>query len=128
MYFIKKLNKNTLNFSILFFIIFMFFIIFIYFNYNNIKEGLENINLNTNFAKSFCEKNNSSGQELKNNCEKLTQKNCLSTSCCIWTSNGKCDAGGKDGLLFNTNPNGEPIQLDYYYYKDTCYGKKCPET
>jgi hypothetical protein len=124
MYFVKKLNKNTLNFSILFLIFILF--IFIYF-YKNFKEGLQNTNLNTNFANSFCESIQSSGQELKDSCKKLTQKNCRSTSCCIWTSNNKCEAGGKDGLLFSTEPSGKPIPLDYYYYKDTCYGNKCPK-
>jgi energy-coupling factor transporter transmembrane protein EcfT len=129
MYLMKKLNKNILNFSVLLLIFILF--TFMYFYYNNIKEGLKHMeldtNLNTDFAKSFCELNQSSGQELKEKCPTLTEKNCRSTTCCIWTSNGKCDAGGKDGLLFNTEPSGKPITLDYYYYKDTCYGKKCPK-
>jgi hypothetical protein len=121
-----KKFKNTLNFSVLF-VIFMLFVV-IYFYYNNIKEGIENINLNTDFAQSFCQKIESSGKELEEKCQTLTEKNCRSTSCCIWTSNGKCDAGGEDGLLFNTDSSGKSIKLDYYYYKDTCYGKKCPKT
>jgi len=123
---LKKISKtNLLNI----FFIFMLFV-FMYFYYANIKEGLKDMyidtNLSTNFADSFCESTQLSGNESKQGCQKLTQNNCRSTSCCIWTSNEKCDAGGKDGLLFNTDTNGKVIPLDYYYYKDTCYGKKCP--
>jgi hypothetical protein len=124
MYLIKKLNKNILNFSILLLIFVLF--MYVYFYYKNIKEGL-NTDLNTDFAKSFCDLNQSSGQVLKEKCPTLTQNNCRSTSCCIWTSNQKCEAGGENGLLFNTELSGKPIHLDYYYYKDTCYGKKCPK-
>jgi hypothetical protein len=124
---LKKIKKiNLLNIYFLFFMLF----IFVYFYYVNIKEGLNNMyidnNLSTNFSDSFCESIQLSGNELKQSCQKLTQNNCRSTSCCIWKSNEKCDAGGKDGLLFNTDSNGKVIPLDYYYYKDTCYGKKCP--
>jgi hypothetical protein len=124
MYLMKKLNKNILNFYILLLIFVLF--MYVYFYYKNIKEGL-NTDLNTDFAKSFCDLNQSSGQELKEKCPTLTQNNCRSTSCCIWTSHQKCEAGGENGLLFNTEPSGKPIHLDYYYYKDTCYGKKCPK-
>ena len=122
-----KMNKNVLN-IVLFFII-LVCLYFYYFNSKELKEGLKDMyvetNLSSDFAKSFCESTNSSGADLQTKCQKLTQDNCRSTSCCIWTSNEKCDAGGKDGLLFNTDSTGKPIPLDYYYYKDTCYGKKC---
>lgn len=125
---INKMNKKNLLNIIVLFLIFMLFT-FIFFYYTKFKEGLNDMyidtNLSTNFANSFCESRQLSGDELKNSCQKLTQNNCRSTSCCIWTSNEKCDAGGKDGLLFNTDSNGKPISLDYYYYKDTCYGEKC---
>ena len=141
--FLKKMNKNILNIILLFFIIYFVFV-FMYFFYSNskkmkemkemkemkkMKEGLNNIHVDTNlssdFAKSFCESSNASGADLQTECQRLTQDNCRSTSCCIWASNQKCYAGGKDGLLFNNGPNGKPISLDYYYYKDTCYGKNC---
>jgi len=125
---LKKMNKKKFLNIVILFLCFMLFV-FIYFNYFNIKEGLKDMyienNLSSDFAKSFCESTNSSGAELQTECKKLTQDNCRSTSCCIWTSNEKCDAGGKDGLLFNTDSNGKLIPLDYYYYKDQCYGKNC---
>jgi len=68
MYLIKKLNKNILNFSILLLIFVLF--MYVYFYYKNIKEGL-NTDLNTDFAKSFCDLNQSSGQELKKNVQHL---------------------------------------------------------
>ena len=128
--FLFKTTKSTkvlLNIIFLFLILMLF--LFVYLNYVNIKEGLQDIyvetNLSSDFAKSFCESKQSSGEETQKSCSTLTQNNCRSTSCCIWTSNGKCDAGNEDGLLFNTDSNGKQISLDYYYYKDTCYGKKC---
>ena len=121
-------KKNVINKIFLF--LFFVLLLFVYFNYANIKEGLKNMSIDTNlssdFANSFCESKQSSGEELKESCKTLTQKNCRSTSCCIWTSNDKCEVGSKDGLLFSTEPNGKPIPLDYYYFKDTCYGEKCP--
>ena len=131
MFLLKMNKKNMLNIIILYFMI----IGFMYFYYanntemTNMKEGLTDIHIDTglssDFAKSFCESTNSSGAELQKECQKLTKGNCRSTSCCIWASNEKCYAGGKDGLLFNTESDGKKIELDYYYYKDTCYGKKC---
>ena len=131
---IKKINKNLLNIVILFFIFYISYIfyisfVFVYFNYINVKEGLKDMyietSLSSDFAKSFCESNQLSGEDSQKKCQTLTQNNCRSTSCCIWTSNEKCHAGGEDGLLFNTDSNGKLIDLDYYYFKDTCYGKKC---
>lgn len=134
MFLLKMNKKNMLNIIILYFII----VGFMYFYYANntemtkmtkMKEGLTDIHIDTglssDFSKSFCESTNSSGAELQKECQKLTKGNCRSTSCCIWASNEKCYAGGKDGLLFNTESDGKKIELDYYYYKDTCYGKKC---
>jgi len=119
--------KKMFNIVILFLI--FIFIYLCYTNMKQMKEGLKDMyietNLSTDFANSFCESNKPSGAELQNECQKLTQSNCRSTSCCIWTSNEKCDAGSKDGLLFNTDSSGKLIDLDYYYYKDICYGKKC---
>jgi len=74
--------------------------------------------------KAFCE--NNSGANLDESCKKLTQNNCRDTSCCIWTSKKKCVAGGENGPLFNTNSNGKTKKLGYYYFKDKCYGDKCP--
>ena len=75
---------------------------------------------------AFCEHYRGSSHILEQSCKKLTQDNCNSTSCCIWTSNNKCVAGKANGPTFNTDKNGKTNNLDYYYYQNKCYGSKCP--
>jgi hypothetical protein len=70
-----------------------------------------------NGSDSFCEANKESGGNLENSCSKLTQGNCNSTSCCVWTSNNKCRAGNAKGPTFNTDENGKTKKLDYYYFQ-----------
>ena len=60
--------------------------------------------------------------DLETQCNNITQDKCNSLDCCVWTSNSKCVAGGKDGPTFKTNSNGQNIKIDNYYYKNTCYG------
>ena len=98
------------------------------YGFGQIIEGLEDkpdTSIPLNFTSSFCKMNQKSGGgELNTACQKLTQSNCRSTSCCIWAKTGdeeKCLAGGKTGPLFSTS---EPP--DYYYVNDNCYGKNCP--
>jgi hypothetical protein len=87
-------------------------------------EGMNNpILLNSNDA--FCESHRGSSNILEKSCEKLTQHNCNSTSCCVWTSDNKCLAGSAKGPTFNTDENGKTKNLDYYYYQNKCYGTKC---
>ena len=83
-------------------------------------EGLKNS------SDAFCESHRGSSNKLNNSCGKLTKNNCVSTSCCVWTSDSKCFAGGSDGPTFNTDENGKTKNLDYYFYQDKCYGSKCP--
>jgi len=92
-------------------------------------EGLTNspdtsIIMNKNDA--FCENNRGSGGGLEQSCGKLTKNNCISTSCCVWTSDNKCVAGAADGPTFNSDSNGKTKQLDYYYFQNKCYGNGCP--
>jgi hypothetical protein len=93
-------------------------------------EGLTNANSNTsiiaNKSDSFCQYHTGSSHVLEESCGKLTQRNCNSTSCCVWTSNDKCVAGKASGPTFNTDENGKTKNLDYYYYQNKCYGTKCP--
>jgi hypothetical protein len=92
-------------------------------------EGLSNASPNTsiiaNKNDSFCEHHRGSSHVLEESCGKLTQRNCNSTSCCVWTSNDKCVAGKATGPTFNTDDNGKTKNLDYYYYQNKCYGPKC---
>jgi hypothetical protein len=93
-------------------------------------EGLTNPKPNTsiivNKSDAFCENHRGSSDILEQSCGELTQDNCNSTSCCVWTSNNKCVAGKANGPTFNTNKNGKTKNLDYYYYQNKCYGPKCP--
>jgi len=93
-------------------------------------EGLANPKPNTsiivNKSNAFCENHRGSSHILEQSCGELTQDNCNSTSCCVWTSNNKCVAGKANGPTFNTNKNGKTKNLDYYYYQNKCYGSKCP--
>jgi len=92
-------------------------------------EGLTNSELDTNIIMNkndaFCESNRGSSGTLDDSCGKLTQDNCNTTSCCVWTSNNKCMAGNETGPTFNTDSNGKTKDLDYYYFQNKCYGAKC---
>jgi hypothetical protein len=92
-------------------------------------EGLGNLSTSIPMSKSqaFCDVHKGSSGSLDESCGRLTMRNCNDTSCCVWTSNKKCAAGGLDGPTFNTNSNGGTRQLDYYYFKGKCYGKGCPK-
>ena len=91
-------------------------------------EGLTNpdnsIIMNKNDA--FCESHLGSSGALDDACGKLTQTNCNTTSCCVWTSDTKCVAGGANGPTFNSDAKGKTKPLDYYYFQNKCYGPKCP--
>jgi len=120
--------KYILNVFISFIVIFAL-IFFITTNFKNI-ENLENPDMSIimNSGDSFCETNKESGGNLEKSCNKLTQGNCNSTSCCIWTSDKKCKAGSVTGPTFHTDANGKTKNLDYYYFQGKCYGAGCPTT
>ena len=90
------------------------------------KEGMVSVSSDI-LAKedAFCEVHRGKSGILNESCGKLTQENCMSTSCCVWASPGKCMAGGIKGPTFNSDEHGKTNQLDYYYYKNKCYGAKC---
>ena len=75
-------------------------------------EGLTLIN---DKSDAFCENYRGSSGELDKSCNTLTRDNCMSTSCCVWTIENKCVAGGPDGPTFNSDEKGKTIDLDYYY-------------
>jgi hypothetical protein len=93
-------------------------------------EGLTNSDVDTNIimnkSDAFCENHLGSSGTLDESCGKLTQDNCNTTSCCVWTSTNKCMAGNETGPTFNTDSNGKTKDLDYYYFQNKCYGAKCP--
>jgi hypothetical protein len=93
-------------------------------------EGLaqksdSSIVINANDA--FCESHRGSSGSLDGSCGKLTKNNCNTTSCCVWTSDDKCVAGGAGGPTFNTGADGKTNSLDYYYFHNKCHGTKCPK-
>jgi len=80
---------------------------------------------------SFCEHNKTNGGALQKQCSALTHDNCGAVSCCIWgidSSNKKsqCMVGGKDGAMYSTDAQGNPVNIDTYYYQNKCYGDNCP--
>jgi len=94
-------------------------------------EGLQNppdTSITMNKSDAFCEKFRGSSGSLNDECAKLTDKNCGSTSCCVLVNGKKCEAGNADGPTFNTDSNGKTNNLDFYYYQSKCYGDKCPST
>ena len=74
---------------------------------------------------AFCESHRGSSGALNDACGKLSKNNCLSTSCCVWTSDQKCLAGDANGPTFNSDSNGKTKDLGYYFFQDKCYGEKC---
>ena len=77
---------------------------------------------------AFCENHRGSSGALEQSCGKLTETNCNSTSCCVWSSDNKCTAGNVNGPTFNSDENGKTQALDYYYFQNKCYGPKCSST
>lgn len=69
---------------------------------------------------SFCKCNQSDPATLNVQCKRLTEYNCKRVGCCVFTSDNKCLGGTSSG------PNFESPSIDYYYYKNKCYGTNCP--
>jgi len=91
-------------------------------------EGYTKIPVNStilNKNDAFCESHRGASQVLEKSCGKLTQNNCNSTSCCVWTSDNTCLAGNIKGPTFNSDTNGKTKKWDTYYFQNKCYGAKC---
>lgn len=87
-------------------------------------EGLD-INIPMDKNDAFCESHRGNSGTLEDSCNKLTQNNCNSTTCCVWTSDNKCKAGDINGPTFGSDSNGKTRKLDYYYFQNKCYGEEC---
>ena len=85
--------------------------------YNQLETTQEMSGLKLDPYNSFCNSNTSS-ETLNKQCNNLTEFNCNQVGCCVFTSNKKCEAGGRNGATYSPN-------LDYYYYQSKCYGNKC---
>ena len=102
--------------------IFLFLSIMSFLNiYLHLNEGFEMPFL-SDISDAFCQSN--SGAALEKACGTLTQGNCGRTSCCVWTSDGKCKAGNANGPTFSTNAVGKTAVIDYYF-QGKCYGSGC---
>jgi hypothetical protein len=86
---------------------------------NSMRDELLSL---TSPAKGFCETYRGKSDELEEECSNLAESSCNKTECCVWTSNSKCSAGGMNGATFKTDESGNMITMDYYYYKNKCYG------
>lgn len=80
---------------------------------------------------SFCEHNKTNGGAMQNQCSALTHENCSAVSCCIWgidsaEGTSQCMVGGKDGAMYSTDAQGNPVNIDTYYYQNKCFGENCP--
>jgi hypothetical protein len=83
---------------------------------------------NTASMKSgFCVHYQNDPQKLEEQCNKLDQNVCASTSCCVLLGSSKCVSGNQNGPIMKSNysdffvPNRE-----FYYYSGKCYGN-CQE-
>jgi len=130
------MNENTTKFVLKVFILLFLLFSLVFLIYKNsslgkhffFQEGLETI-LETDMIptknNAFCENHRGSSNTLDDDCRKLTQRNCNATSCCVFTSENKCVAGGQGGPTFNSDAKGKTKNLDYYYYQNKCYGPNC---
>ena len=92
------------------------------------KEGFsDDMDDILNKGDAFCENLRGSSHILEEKCGAMNNKNCNTTSCCIWTNEEKCVSGNANGATFNSDENGKTQKLDFYYFKGKCYGGNCPE-
>jgi hypothetical protein len=70
----------------------------------------------------FCKSHEGNTNKLEGSCNKLTKNNCDEVSCCVYLNGQKCVAGNANGPIYKTEKTGEKINVDYYYYKNKCYG------
>ena len=79
-------------------------------------------------ADHFCEDMKGKSHELETHCNSFTEQSCKYSSCCVYASidgTEKCMAGGADGPTYGRNDDGTMKNIEYYYYKNKCYGDKC---
>ena len=88
--------------------------------YTQLETTQEMAGLKLDPFNSFCNSSYTSSEDLNKQCNNLTEFNCKQVGCCVFTSNRKCEAGGQNGATYSPN-------LDYYYYRTKCFGKKCPK-
>ena len=80
-------------------------------------------NLSDITGESLCSIYASKPEELNSKCGELTEKNCNSTSCCLWLNGQSCVAGNANGPTFRST-GGKKIDIKYYSYKNNLVGNK----
>jgi hypothetical protein len=70
----------------------------------------------------FCNPTKFTPTEINNKCGELTKENCNVTGCCVYMNGNKCVGGDKNGPTFLSDGKGKLLNIDYYYYKNQCYG------
>jgi len=68
-------------------------------------------------GETLCSIYASKPEELNSKCGELTEKNCNSTSCCLWLNGQSCVDGNANGPTFRTT-GGKNIDIKYYSYKN----------
>ena len=136
------IKKNSINITL---VVLFLFIGLIYVVVNNIHlkgnddfkritkkviivEGMEN---NETPSANICDKYEGNSIEAEKHCSTLEDSICKLSSCCVLAGNGqttKCVAGDNTGPTYQSDDDGNPLNFDYYYYKNKCYGSECPET
>ena len=91
--------------------------------YTDLKSRDEMNALNMKPAESLCECAQRDLNTLNTQCGMLTEFNCKRVGCCVYTSDNKCVAGNQSGPTAEYAGN-----IDYYYYKNKCYGSNCPKS
>ena len=94
----------------------------LYFLNGIIKEGFNDFDIDDmSGEKSFCRQYKSTPHILNEKSKVLTKSSCMNTDCTVWTSNELCVAGSLDGPVYR-NQDGNPVNIDFYYYMNKCYG------
>ena len=129
---LKKLGPLMISVTVIILGIIVFFSI-IEFNLNPIEnthiQKIVDIEAFTNPETSFCKSHEGKRHELETSCNKLSKDNCLATSCCVYAdmeNKSQCHSGDEHGPTFRRDNNGKTKKIDYYYFKNKCFGN-CSE-
>ena len=101
------------------------------FNNNANNANNDNNTNNTNNANDnngFCKTHEGDRNKLQESCSEMTKDNCLATSCCVYAlMDGKeqCHSGDINGPTFKRDKNGKSKDIDYYYFRNKCFGTGC---
>lgn len=76
----------------------------------------------------FCKTHEGNRNKLEKSCSELTKDNCLATSCCVYAKidgTVQCHSGDINGPTFKRDDNGKTKNIDYYYFRNKCFGNGC---